>query len=279
MVVAEAAYSAKKVLILTITVAVIVPDGIVIAADSLAIISSPLSVMCPECEETTQVKAINCPQCQKLFTYQTPTSHSKFAQKVFKIDLNNRSVGVAVDGMGMVNGRTIESHIRTFSRTKPTEIETVEGLATELTSYFHEEFIKDYGGVENIPEFKEPPLGLQVVGYDSQEATKGQLISCSIDKEPGMKAMEEYLINLRGDHYVVGKLLSNLRAEIPFNLIPIQDAIDLAIFLIETTIRYQRFEKQISTCGGPIDVAVVTPSDYFWIQQKHLLGQRTIEKE
>ena len=39
-----------------------------------------------------------------------------------------------------------------------------------------------------------------------------------------------------------------------FKIMPLKDAVDFADFLIETTIKYQRFEMKPKTCGGDIDV-------------------------
>ncbi|MER9579242.1 hypothetical protein NKI78_27045 [Mesorhizobium sp. M0400] len=51
---------------------------------------------------------------------------------------------------------------------------------------------------------------------------------------------------------------------------PIQDAIDLAEFLVETTKGFFRFKLGADTVGGDTDVAVVTRHEGFkWIRRKH----------
>lgn len=51
---------------------------------------------------------------------------------------------------------------------------------------------------------------------------------------------------------------------------PIQDAIDLAEFLVETTKGFFRFKLGANTVGGDTDVAVVTRHEGFkWIKRKH----------
>jgi len=42
---------------------------------------------------------------------------------------------------------------------------------------------------------------------------------------------------------------------------PLKDAVDLAEFIVELTIKYERFADKIPTCGGPIDILVIT-KDY-----------------
>ncbi|MGE4043441.1 MAG: hypothetical protein AB7F35_01215 [Acetobacteraceae bacterium] len=53
---------------------------------------------------------------------------------------------------------------------------------------------------------------------------------------------------------------------------PIQDAIDLARFLVETTAGFVQFSlrEQPKTVGGPVEIAAITKHEGFrWIQRKH----------
>ena len=53
---------------------------------------------------------------------------------------------------------------------------------------------------------------------------------------------------------------------------PIQDAVELARFLVETTIGFVRFSlrRQPKTVGGPIEIAAITKHEGFrWVQRKH----------
>jgi hypothetical protein len=50
---------------------------------------------------------------------------------------------------------------------------------------------------------------------------------------------------------------------------PIQDAIDLARFLVDTTINFVKFSPGAPTVGGPIDIATITKhEDFKWISRK-----------
>jgi hypothetical protein len=52
---------------------------------------------------------------------------------------------------------------------------------------------------------------------------------------------------------------------------PIQDAIDLARFMVETTKGFIRFSiTRPKTVGGPIEIAAITKHEGFrWVQRKH----------
>ena len=54
---------------------------------------------------------------------------------------------------------------------------------------------------------------------------------------------------------------------------PIQDAIDFAIYAVRTTIDTIRFQARPKNVGGPIDVLVLTPEKTSWIQRKEYRGE------
>lgn len=67
-----------------------------------------------------------------------------------------------------------------------------------------------------------------------------------------------------------------------FQNMTLQDAVDFVVFLIRTTIDMQRFSDgtlvspgALPGVGGPIDIAVVTPYAFKWVQRKRLQGERT----
>jgi hypothetical protein len=67
------------------------------------------------------------------------------------------------------------------------------------------------------------------------------------------------------------KLRTKLYAPLYLNAMPMQDAIDLARFLVETTIGFVKFGiGRDKTVGGSIEIAAITKHEGFkWIQRKH----------
>ena len=56
---------------------------------------------------------------------------------------------------------------------------------------------------------------------------------------------------------------------------PIQDAIDLAEFLVHATIQYVRFSPGSPTVGGPIEIATITKHEGFrWVRRKHFFDSK-----
>lgn len=77
---------------------------------------------------------------------------------------------------------------------------------------------------------------------------------------------------------VIEKELNGLQYAINWGSMPLQDAIDFSVLIIQTTEAIQRFSDgihldpgDIPGVGGPVDVLVLTPSGPQWIQKKELI--------
>jgi hypothetical protein len=63
---------------------------------------------------------------------------------------------------------------------------------------------------------------------------------------------------------------------IPYQFLPLQDCVDLAIFLIKTTATLQRWTTDVRGVGGATDVATITRTEGFRaIQEKRIVGDRS----
>lgn len=258
---------------MSLVVSLRVPDGIILAADSLMIFQTQAVpkeefVRCPSCEAKIPHSLLSPPP-----PVLAPGSAN--FQKLFCI--KKRNLGIGVFGMPFLTGRTIESHIRDFEK-KVFENETVERVAMKMEQYFREELNKEVGDITRIPE-RQFPLGFQLAGYDEQDITIGKTFSIEIGRTSKIEPLHAkgYGCSISGDQRVVLKLWKedpDIPIPLPpFQLLPLQDAIDYAIFLIDITIKFQRFTPMTPTCGGNIDVAVITHhSGFQWIRKKELVG-------
>jgi len=69
---------------------------------------------------------------------------------------------------------------------------------------------------------------------------------------------------------VVAKMSAELNCGMISPAMPIQDAIDLAEYLVEVTVKYSRFTPGSPTVGGPIEIAAISKHEGFkWIERKH----------
>jgi hypothetical protein len=63
-----------------------------------------------------------------------------------------------------------------------------------------------------------------------------------------------------------------LYENVVISAMPVQDAIDLARFLVETTIGFVRFSltMQPKAVGGSVEIAAITKHEGFqWVQRRH----------
>jgi hypothetical protein len=70
------------------------------------------------------------------------------------------------------------------------------------------------------------------------------------------------------------KAVNELRAQTEINLVqaamPLQDAIDLAIYFVQISHGFSRFAEGAAVVGGAIDVAAITKHEGFkWVHRKH----------
>jgi hypothetical protein len=66
-------------------------------------------------------------------------------------------------------------------------------------------------------------------------------------------------------------LQQNLAIGIPYQFLPLQDCVDLVVFLIRTTATLQQWQVGIRGVGGSIDVATITRTDGFRaLKEKHI---------
>jgi hypothetical protein len=73
-----------------------------------------------------------------------------------------------------------------------------------------------------------------------------------------------------------GALRLKLSARIPWQFLPLQDCVDLSIFLVRATIALQKWTVGIRGVGGAVDVATITRVNGFeYVQQKTISGEVT----
>ena len=178
---------------------------------------------------------------------------------------------------------------------------TIEAVSQRLKTLMYDElYVPAYDGKP-----KKPALGFAVVGFSSGSGLgegyeiriddKGQcgapvvrhpIDACNIatDGQPeaiirllggfgtGLGAVLQQDLGVPAAQ--VPKALEVIQSKLATPLVadamPIQDAIDLAEFLVDLTIKYQRFMPGADTVGGPIKVAAITKHEGFkWVRRKH----------
>ena len=258
---------------MTLIVSLRIPDGIVIAGDSLSTASKTeeldikIDAVCPHCEQKHNFK-------HKMPIPNVPVTTFSYAQKVIPF---YDKFGVGTFGAGLLANQSVYFATRLMEQRFKNEKTEFEGVA-EVTKQIGDEIhnlLKKQLGIEKKTLDNLPPnkvvIGLQVVGYDG---TEPKTVEVSVGREVKISDHIGLGFTASGSNEIViaiSKLYENKSQMPPYQLFSLQDAIDYAEFLISTTIAHQQFSQRLSKVGGDIDIALVTPFDGFqWIRQKHL---------
>lgn len=82
--------------------------------------------------------------------------------------------------------------------------------------------------------------------------------------------VRQQLLNLNITEGEIGNIQDAIQTPLVDPTMPVQDAIDLAEFLVDTTKRYFAFHHGANVVGGETDIATVTKHEGFkWIKRKH----------
>ena len=222
---------------------VYLPEGIAIAADSRLTGS----------RSTTNTNGV-------ITVERFPISDN--AQKI--VLLSKCPVGIASVGTAIINGQTISDYIRLFEINDITDGDTPDTVADKLLLRQNE-----------FPGTKFYVCGYsQDIPYVFEVSTTGK-----VQKNVDQSGNIVYSFMWGGEPEALTKLVNSTPVmNTNEKLMPLKDGIDLAEFMVDLTIKYQRFSSQIRTCGGPIDILVLTKDDAFWHNHKLFSGKKNSEQ-
>jgi hypothetical protein len=214
------------------------------------------------------------------------------AKKLFRVG-ENLPMGVMSYGLGNIGHRSIESLMGEFSNDVVIELEdqSISGVGQALFAFMKEVYDPHR---DALPEDEEvPALGFVLAGYSEGEVFAEQVqfefpgdgspVS-TLGKEefgaawwgvaaPFIRLSRGYgpLVRMRLSEAglpeeAISALLDDLQIDVIFDAMPVQDAVDYATFILNTTIDYTTFSMTLSPCGGPLQVATILPDRSFnWL--------------
>lgn len=257
---------------MTMNAIVRVPDGIVIASDSLASHQNPLQLpplnlhhKCGNCGHEEDL-GLNVPPPP----IGVPVNSSPLANKLFYVG----QIGVSFHGAAAVGGRTLCNHVLNYVHTDYAPTKTVREVAEDLSKLLHDGLKKDVGDLDKIPEGV-APLGFQIAGYDPSDLDSGSTFVAAIGRDQKIEDTRQHGVTFGGQGDVAQRIYRKALPtdNVSLDLMTLSDAVDYARFLIQATADFQRFAKMVPQVGGPIDIAVITKwAGFRWVQRKTLLG-------
>jgi hypothetical protein len=251
----------------TIIAGVKVRDGLILATDSM-----------------TQVQVMTPGGPQVLKAYSN-------ARKVFQI--GDRPIGAMTYGLGNIGHRSIEGLVLEACSTLPDTHRSVEEVTDHLFGSFQQHYVAEFAN------HQDPPLlGLVVAGYSrghhfpeerefvlptdqAPRETRAETVFGAIWRGIDLPFIRLYKgfdtrlvarLRARGmDDAEVEQLLGDLEVQVLYDGMPVQDAVDFAVFILTTTIGMSAFETGAQSCGGPLQVATILPDRGFeWVARPAL---------
>lgn len=147
---------------------------------------------------------------------------------------------------------TIADYWRQFEISQLDETDTVCTVAEKLLRY--------YGRSETM---------FFVAGYLNDEPFVYDISNNKCSRRNIRDESVTYNALWNGKQDAVTKLLNaDPVCRINWTCLPLKDGVELAEFLVDLTIKYERFSSDIQTCGGDIDVLIMTKDSAFWHRHK-----------
>lgn len=251
------------------------PEGLVLAADSRVTLQG---------RRGDQVLLVNYDNATKLLSFEAQ-SH----------------IAAVTYGAAVIGARTAHSFVPEFEvRVKKGRL-PVEDFCRELRDFFKDRWDsvmpKDYRGADMtfiVGGFDEDdpygkvflfgiPRKTEIEARNAEENNFGmtwggqlELVSRMIHGfDPALPGLIEKKLSLNTEQ--MGQLMESLKQlefPIPYQMLPLQDSINLAISMLRSTITFQSLGAGVRGVGGPLEVAVITRiAGVKYIQKKELQGE------
>jgi hypothetical protein len=128
-------------------------------------------------------------------------------------------------------------------------------------------------GVTNGPTMIRPQGDVGINWGGEQEAINRIVLGFSPLLGPTLASLIQPTPTPEQIGTVTQELMKKLQAPLAFAPMPIQDAIDLAEWLVHTAEMFSRFIPGATSVGGPIESAAITKHEGFkWVKRKHYFG-------
>lgn len=273
---------------MSIVISVRVGEGLVIAADSASTLLS-------------HIEGENIASVAKVFNNATKL-----------MQLKDYPIAVASWGAGNIGQRTIFSLVGEYANEqlklkdikKPKKGLSVKKHATDLMEFLvnfynantpgsenHQDranigvFVGGYSGSEFFPDeytffipkkelkpLRQPENGKQNFGANWYGLTDA-IVRLHHGYDNQLKVLlKDVGVEPKKISEVFKRMVKEVQYAVPFDGMPLQDAVDYAIYVVGVVVGRYRFTVGPELCGGPIEVAVITREKGFnWIHRKEIL--------
>ncbi len=260
---------------MSIGIAVAVPDGIALAADTQTTWNQ--TILKAKDKATGNEFELADP-------IRVPIGWSKMARKLFEVDMNGRCYAVITAGMAQMNSKTMYAVIQSAAHQYqgPGDMSDV---GTYLESHLKQELAHQLSC--QVTQLSSQPLNvceLILATYESDDVAKPMIESrlffsgqINFNGQPNNSGhilkWANHTQSVRyhgcwiGRAEFISHIVNHGNSKLPpiagqFGMMTLADAVDYTKFLVEFTCDFQRFAIMVPDCGRPITSATLTPAGY-----------------
>ena len=262
---------------MSICIAIAVPDGIALAADSQTTWNQTITraIQRGTNQEFDLAQPINI-----------PVGWSKMTRKLFELKINDVSYGVCFAGAALLNHKTIFAIFKSLERTYQGD-GTFDNIVRHLVDGMKAE-LRRHLNVDNLATAQQViTVEFLISGYVDRDVSRPRVESWIIfsgtlplDAQGAMLDTGEFQrwTNVVGGQHTFGgcwigrtefisHVVTHTNPQLPqiqgqYELLSLADAVDYTKFLVEYTCDFQRFAVMVPDCGKPIISATLTPESY-----------------
>ncbi len=260
---------------MTIGIAIAVPDGIALAADTQTFWS----------KEITKVKVRGIEEPVELEKpIRQPVGWSPGAKKLFPFEYGKSKGAILTAGMSSIGKRTARAVFKRLEMKCP-DTDSCE----EVVKYLVEGIKTELMGMHQVGELSKAPISVLdfvFASYENRDITKPFISSnlvfsgtLNIGGSPntsGHHKRWQLLPNQYGACWIgrvefVAHIVNHTNARLPrisgqYYMMTLADAVSYAKFLAEFTCDFQEYAVMVPDCGKPVVSAIVTPDEFKYVE-------------
>ncbi len=260
---------------MTIGIAIAVPDGIALAADTQTTWNRTIF----KAKEKNSGKDIELADPIRL-----PIGWSRMARKMFSVEMKGTTYAVITAGMAHLNTKSMYAVIRSGAHNYQGD-GSIDDVSQYLATYLKDELAKHLScSVKDLSKQSLNVCELIIATYENNDVAKpvieshlvfsGMLnFAGSLDNSGHIRNWSNRTTPNRYHGCWIGRkefithLVNHKNPELPpisgqFGMMTLADAVDYTRFLVEFTCDFQRFAVMVPDCGRPITSSTLTPEGY-----------------
>lgn len=257
---------------MTIAIAIAVPDGIALAADTQTTWTQ--TILKAKQKGTNEEFELDEPIV-------LPVGWSKMTRKLFSLKFDENIFAICIAGGAILNSKTMYAIFKSLEKSYQGELSYNE-IIDYIVEGIKEQFRLHYK-TNDISKSEQNSIHFIIAGYENQDVSKpfierhvvfsGEISNNGNQDSSGhIRTWKNDEQNRYGGCWIgrnefITHIINHKNKSLPaisgqYELMSLSDAIDYTKFLVDFTCDFQRFAIMVPDCGRPIISATLTPEEY-----------------